>query len=355
MRAVFFSVILACWLAGSALGASLKFQGISAAYRSEVMADRVTVRYTDDAGTRAETYTVRVNPEGAALIEFGELRAYVTENVLVVTPENDRRRAFVTPVFGSVSQTLAEHLPGVPAWQAIALLDDADAAEKAWPLDRAASTPVVITGDKGRLRFASVDLGEGRGVRLSVEAVEPGDPSEWIDDLRGRRRVRDVASLTAPATIPHTDAVRIGDEAPSLLLLTLESAPWILEARDAGAVALVLCREQTPGAAAGYGAALDVAEDKDAPLGFTAAIGVCTPPFEGRSAAHLEELRRRWGESVLWSVSTETTIDRFAPGAKAVLVVIDAFDSVRAIVPLDGRGGDQGELAEEIRGALRGG
>ncbi len=338
----------------TALGADARFEAMSEAYRAEITAERVTVRYTDRSGTTAETITVRVKPEWGAVVEFGGLRAFVSRHVLVVIPENDRKRAFVAPVGGDISGALATHLPGVPAWQVAAALDGPESIARMWPLSAAVSPPLIIAGDDGRLRFASVDLGEGRGVRLSVEAVDAGDTEDWMIDLSGRRRVGNVAALTAKTPLAHTERVRVGDDAPTLLMLSLDMRPWVLSARDAGAAAIVLCRSQTAGVAAGYGAALDVAEDPEAPLGFTPVLGVCGEPFAGAAIDHLDELRRRWGDGAKWTVSQETTIDRFAPDAEAVLVLIDAFDSVRAIIPLDGRGGDQAELAGEIRAALRG-
>lgn len=333
--------------------ADLRYEAMGAAYAAETTAERVTVRYTDRAGTTTETVTVRVKPKWGAVIELGELRAFISQNILVVTPESDSARAFIAPVGGDLAGALQEHLPGAPALQAVAALQGADAIGKAWPLSAAVSPPLLVTGDDGRLRLASVDLGEGREVRLSVEAIDPGEAAEWVVDLSGRRRVSDVASLTSPTPLAHTARIRVGDDAPTLLMLGLDMRPWVLSAREGGAAAIVLCRSQTAGVAAGYGAALDVAEGAEAPLGFTPVLGVCGEPFEGRAVDHLAELERRWGPEVKWTVSQDTTIDRFDPKAEAVLVVIDAFDSVRAIVPLDGRGGDQAEIANEIRAALR--
>ena len=347
------ATILAATVVMATAASDSRFEAMTQAYRAETTAERVTLRYTDDSGTTAETITVRVKPNWGAVIEFGDLRAFVSQHVLVVTPEHDRQRAFVAPVGGEVSATLTEHLPGVPAWQVIAALEGPAAAARAWPLASAASEPLIITGDDGRLRFASVDLGGGRGVRLSVEPIEPGEANDWLPDLVGRRRVGDVTALTAPAPLAHRSKVRVGDDAPTLLLLSLDMRPWTLSARESGATAIVLSRAQTAGAAAGFGAALDVAEDTDAPLGFSPVLGVCGEPFAGSAVDHLEELQRRWGDEVKWTVSQETTIDRFAPESAAVLVVVDALDTVRAIIPLDGRGAEQAAIADEIRAALR--
>jgi len=347
------AMILATTVVMATAASDARFEAMSLAYRAETTAERVTLRYTDNSGTTAETITVRVKPDWGAVIEFGDLRAFVSEHVLLVTPEHDRQRAFVAPVGGEVGAALAEHLPGLPAWQVVAALEGPGAAARAWPLSSGVSDPLIITGDDGRLRFASVDLGEGRGVRLSVEAIEPGAAEDWLPDLVGRRRVGDVSALTAPAPLAHKSRVRVGDDAPTLLMLSLDMRPWILSTREAGATAIVLSRAQTAGSAAGFGAALDVAEDEDAPLGFTAVLGVCGEPFSGSAIDHLEELRRRWGDEVKWTVSQETTIDRFAPDSAAVLVVVDALDTVRAIIPLDGRGAEQAVIADEIRAALR--
>ena len=161
-----------------------------------------------------------------------------------------------------------------------------------------------------------------------------------------------MTALAGAAPLAQTARVRVGDDAPTLLMLSLDMRPWLLGARDSGAAAIVLSRAQTAGTAAGYGAALDVAEGEGAPLGFTPVLCVCGEPFTGSAIDHLAELRRRWGDEVKWTVSRETTIDRFAPESAAVLVVVDALDTVRAIIPLDGRGGEQAAIADEIRAAL---
>jgi hypothetical protein len=167
-----------------------------------------------------------------------------------------------------------------------------------------------------------------------------------------RERVESVRDLLKPRVGGEEDLVRPGDDAPPLLLLGIDMRPWILASRDAGAVALVLCRGETPGASAGFGAALDVSEDEGAPLGYSAVLGVCVEPFDRPLLDYVRELRNRWGRSVKWTVAPERTIDRFAPRADAVLVVIDALDTVRAVIELDDRGSDQSELADEIRAAL---
>ena len=286
------------------------------------------------------------------LIEFGDLRAFLTPHLLIVIHRNDRHRAFVTPVLGSPAQTLAEHLPGVPAIAAILALETASAVENSWPFSQAVAPPVLITSDDNRLTFASVNLGDQRSVSIKAEPIDPGNPAEWGLDLSGRHRVASAAELAQHTDVVSTERTAVGDDAPTLLLLAIDMTPWILSARDDGAVAIVLCRAQTPGAAAGFGAALDVSEDADAPHGYSPILAVCGEPFTGQFMDHLRELRRTWGRRVMWTVSQETTIDLFAPDQNAVLVVIDAFDTVRAIIPLDGRGAEETEIAQEIRAAL---
>lgn len=323
------------------------------AYQRSAAAERVTLRVSDTRGATSEVITVWTDPEHEeATVRFAGLRAFLSRDSLVVERADDRSRAFVAPVEGSPAGTFREHLPGVPAVQIALLFGQPD--EAPWPLGEAASDAKVFASPEGRLRFATVDLGQGRRATLTVDVaaeeaarLDAPDP----DELTTRRLVRSVEALVDPPGAEPA-LVRPGDDAPALLLLGIDLRPWILGSRDAGAVAMVLCRRQTPGAGAGFGAALDVAERDDAPLGYTAVLGVCGEPFDRPIIDHLRDLRDRWGAGVLWTVSPETTIDRFAPDADAVLVVIDALDTVRAVIELDGRGADQPDIEREIVAAL---
>lgn len=327
---------------------------LTGVYRAAPAADRMTVRAWDASGSTTETVTVRTDPGRLAVVEFAGLRAFVTPHVLVVERLGDQRRAFIAPAHNDPAGAFREYLPGVPALQVALAFNQSGVLP--WPFDVPAARTRLSAAADGRFRFASTELGTGRRVTISAESIDPGDPAEWLVELSGRRRVtsvRDLATPAAPSALDGT-TIRVGDDAPTLLLLAIDMQPWILGSRDAGAVAVVLCRAQTPGAAAGYGAALDVAERDDAPLGYTAILGVCGEPFNVPLMDHLRDLRFRWGSRVKWTVSPETTIDLFAPDHDAVLVLIDALDSVRAIIPLDGRGADQSALEAEIVAALAG-
>jgi len=351
MRIFTFAVVFALALGSAALGEeeASAWARAAAAYQAGPTGERLTVRLSDDTGSVEETLTVWSDPGRASVIELGGIRAALTRHVLVAVREGDSRRAFVAPVSGDAGETLAEHLRGAPAIPAALAMGGT--AGSVWPLS-VAEDPVVVLTKTGRLSLVSASLGDGRSVSIRFEALDPADAPAWGVSLEGRSRVSSLASLAEFDEPVDTGRVRVGDDAPMLLLLTLEVRPWTLRSRESGAVVLTLCRGRTPGASAGYGASLDVAEDDDAPLGFSAEIGVCGPPFGGDMLAYLRGVRDLWGGDVKWSVSPETTIDRFAPGAQAAVVVIDAFDTVRAVIPLDGRGNEQTAIAGEIREAL---
>jgi len=346
-------IMLALALAASAARAGATLESLAPSYQESPAAEVVAVRVSDALGAVTETVAVWTDPDrGTAALRLGPLVAHLTRKTLIVEREGDPSRAFVARALGSPARALAEHLPGVPAPQVALSFGEPDAP--VWPLAEPGASATLFATPEGRLRFATIDLGSGRRVTLTVDAASPDEapgPAPAPEELATRRLVSSVAVLAEPPP-PASRLVRAGDDAPEMLLLGIDMRPWILGSRDAGAVAVVLCRTQTPGAGAGYGAALDVAERDDAPLGFTPILGVCGEPFDRPLLDHLRDLRNKWGSSVMWTVSPETTIDRFAPEDEAVLVVIDALDSVRAVIPLDGRGADQPLLEREIIAAL---
>jgi len=353
MKTLMCAVVFALALAGAALGqgesGSSVWERAAAAYQAGPTGERLTVRLSDGAGSVEETLRVWSDPGRVSVIELGGIRAALTRHVVVAVREGDEGRAFVAAAGRDAGEALAQHLPGAPAIPAALAMGGSPGA--VWPLSVAEETVVVLTSE-GRLGLITADLGGGRSVSIRFEALDPADAPAWEVSLAGRARVGSLERLAVFDEPADTGRVRAGDDAPTLLLLTLEVRPWTLKSRESGAVALTLCRARTPGASAGFGAALDVSEDADAPVGYSAEIGVCGEPFGGEMLSYLREVRDLWGGNVKWTVSPETTIDRFAPGADAALVVIDAFDTVRAIIPLDGRGNEQTAIAREIREAL---
>lgn len=335
------------------LGFTATPPGMAEAYRAGPAADRMVVRVSDPAGATTEVIEVLTVPGRAALVRFGAFRALVSRDFVVVERVDDATRAFVVPVTDSPGRTFREALPLVPVPQVALALDPDPDASLPWPFTDPDAAVDVRVLRSGRLRTIAARLDRGRSVRIRSEPIEGLGPEAfegWTVDLDGRERVGSVHELATRS--PNAGPARAGMKAPPLLLLGTDMAPWTLRSRETGAVAVVLCRGASPGAAAGLGAAWDVAEDEAAPLGYTAVIGVCVEPFEQRLIDQMRALREQWGDNVRWTVSPETTIDRFAPDASAVLVVIDALDTVRAVIPLDGRGDEQDELAGEIRDAL---
>jgi hypothetical protein len=322
---------------------------IAPAYQTGCFTERVTLRLSDDLGATTQELIVRGDGGRVVVVEFAELRASMTRKRLAVERVGDPSRVYVAPVRTTPAATFAERLPGVPAIQVALAFGEPELA--CWPLNEPGGRFRVDESETGRLGLVVAEPEHGERVRLDIEALPATEAPEAVA-VANRTRVESVRDLLRPSDGRDGGLVRAGDDAPPLLLLGIDMRPWILASRDAGAVALVLCRRETPGASAGFGAALDVSEDDRAPLGYTAALGVCVEPFNQPLLDHLRELRNRWGRWVKWTVAPETTIDRFAPQADAVLIVIDALDTVRTVIELDDRGSDQSQLAREILAAL---
>lgn len=383
-----------------------------AAYRAAPTADEVTVVLRPDgpaaatSGARRERFIAKIDPGPAdtthprrAVIHLGPLTALLEHNAVTVTHEADPASALVHASPGPPSpEALAAALPPVP-WPQLALASDADPGfaaptpytrEVRWreaTLDPSTQPPtatvtgrsdtgpisMTINAETGRLMrlIAQVSSGPPTVLDITARPVDPGDPAAWAPPADGRQHVASLTELIARSDAP----VRIGDPSPEIILLGTDLDQWTLTGAIAATerprpAAVLLFR--LPGDETEAAAVL-----RDAMVGRDALRAAASGPDELASAAGavmdlsafsrggFETLRREWAalrepaklgvDELRWTSTAPQTIDRFAPGAQAALVVVGADRQVRAVIRLDGLSEDKAAaaaVADTVREAI---
>jgi hypothetical protein len=381
---------------------ALALQDLTDAYSAGPTADeisaRVTYRGLDRTEGLSQAYTVRIDPDPETrslrrvLLELAPLRAYFGDGRMVVVstsaPDKYYEAAFHPPLTNATVQQL---LPPVPAPQLVIAsgLRAQDAADltpytpavsfsSAIASTRVRPPVMLISGtsntgpvtlmvdvQSGRLSRFTADIGgpQPTSIELSCRAAEPGDPAQWSPDISGRQRVADLSELRPSPPLP----LKAGDRAPDLSFSHPEQRVWsLLETMGANPdrpVALVLWRwsreAQRADAAmkAAQGASRVISRlggefPRHAGPGFAAV----TLELADYTGVLLAELGRRWksgaadAPELYWSPSAARSIDRFAPEADAVLVVIAPDRRILSIIPLDGR--REEDLLLQVRSLL---
>lgn len=280
----------------------------------------------------------------------------------------------LTPYTPRVTWTSAEAVTGAGA-QIVTLTGSRDPfpGERTEPAGLAAS--MVIDARTSRVTRFSAVLPDAAELRLEITPTVPGNPATW--PIRFERRAT-VASLTDLRE-------RRGDAAAANVVpeLTLMDATWSnwnyrsVFRGPAGAtpthLALIFMRETTRDAFGAPSADVKAAEDELRRLSAELAAGAdskvrlahLTAPVmltmdensrrKVENAVKLRESTAPEGAprgNIIWAASPERTIERFAPGAAAVAVVIRADNSLAGIVLLDGRAKEGKSLRQDFRRAL---
>jgi hypothetical protein len=191
-------------------------------------------------------------------------------------------------------------------------------------------------------------------------------PSQWPREEPSQASLSELRSAPAPST----GRVRVGQPAPDLTLLTQDHSRWSLLATLAGAaeaaapkpapaVVLVLFRAS---AGAEHASGIDAAKGARSALEHLGGVG----PFVSAAGVVIElsdftperwqEAQSAWaggsGSPLLWASSGAQTIDRFAPGADAVALVVGPDRALRAAIELAPRAPDAPSVEEALRAAL---
>jgi hypothetical protein len=392
-----------------AIPVAMALSDLSDAYGAAPTADEVTARVRMPGLERTEVFTVRIEPDPESpvlrqvLLELGQLRAYFGEGRMLVTSTAAADKYYMNEYEGELSAATVERLlPPLPAPQLILAAGvragepvDLTPYTRGIVLDSAmanprARQPVMVIGGAGAggpvtliadvhsarlVRFAA-DIAAPAGalsLDLTCRPVEAGDSSLWRPLVEGRKRARELSELR-PAPLSLTE-LRAGEVVPDITLSSVDLVPWSLAATLAAEsprpVVLVMWRWSS-NLGQRESTMRDARAAADALRALTRASSV--PEFTTVSAVAMElsEYSRTWfeatasewagaaaqepaaafsGDQLLWTSAPSRTIKRLSPGSRAAAIVVDPQRRLQAVVPLDGRAGDEG-LRRDLRAAL---
>jgi hypothetical protein len=382
---------------------------------AKTTADEMSVRFrARGGGDRTDTIIVRIqnSPDGPQrmLLDMGALRIYAAAGKLTAINTAAPGRYVEKAYTGVLSPaSLADLIPPVPLPQ-LALAAGRGAFNSPTPYTPSVSwtsaqveslvhvRSLVLNGsnpnstvtvwanpDTGRLTrlTATVRKHDSEStVELAIHPVDPGDPASWAIKTEGRERAASLADLRSAAPRPAPE-IAIGQPVPDLSFSKPDLTKWSLHAALADAVKeaaagapsppVILVLFRSPPQA-------DKAEAiaRDAKAGLAALRTAATSTDLSRLAHPLtaaavvieladfnqdrwQEIARDWAagsnprvgaDDLLWASSGAQTIDRLAPGAQAVVIVVAPDRNLRAAIRLDGRAGDTGGLLQDLNAAL---
>lgn len=386
-----------------------------AAYRGGVIVESLRITLRSGAGPpRVDTLVLRMDAAGIApgdpprriAIEAGGLRLYADAGHVVATHAAEpgtywqNQGEQFAPAHGLLDllpplpvPQLALAFPGDNGWRtptpyttdaawASALLDPSRSPPSFDLRGRCAEGTVTATFDARTHRLLAfvADLSTGaQAARLEIRCRElpAEDPASWEPDLTGRVRVPTLAGLRPDH--PVAELAR-GTLVPDMVFQHADLSAWSLaeairsatEADPAGlpAAVLVLFRSSADpersasieaDARAGLDAARAVAAEPGdpsrAPCFIRAAVVV---PLSSFDRGWFDSLAARLARAdsgdhadrLLWSSSSANTIDRFSRRTDALIAVVWHDRALSAVIPLDGRAGEAGAVADELRRSL---
>lgn len=232
---------------------------------------------------------------------------------------------------------------------------------------------------------------------MNFRPVDPGDPATWAIPTEGLEQVATLAALRPPAPPPAAEILP-GQPVPDLSFSRPDLSRWSLHSALLDAAA----NQAAAGAAAPpavviffrFSAIPERAAEiiRDAKAGLAAlrqvTIGRALPgdnpaeigPLPAVTASAIvmelgeftpqrwEEARSAWGlisrerrprnpldipaDALMWAPSAAQTIERFAHGANAIVVVVAPDRTLKAVIRLDGRYADMVAVAKELRDLL---
>jgi hypothetical protein len=324
-------------------------------------------------------------------LELGQLRVWVADGNLLAAHERDAGAYFQSSIGPSItSESLSDVLPPVllPALDLAAASPDAPCS-RFWPYATnivwqtvepdpkqpgrrtirglSPEGPVVITTQGPRLRTLVIDLAQHKTIlTLRFSPVAPCDPAKSALDIAHRQRVPSMDDLR-----PRSGILRVGSRVPPMPITQAGGQAWdigLLAQPPHGAaregvkpaehVVLIFLRQPPSGAPADRRFNPDqlaailrrmradafkprIPEDADKDPGAAVAriglapVFVFAAPKPEEIMASLASEGQKWGPDVLWTTDPKSTIDLFAPGVDAVVVILDTDHVLRAVVPVD--------------------
>lgn len=358
------------------------------AYAREPWGERVRLVVRDERGAaRGSTYVVRyARSEGdeKLQVDLGRLRIFTDgTEVIAVTPSAGEvafRREFELGGRSDVVWAMRQVFPPVAMPQVVAagLSDDAIERAASEPLDlfsivgpvkfetaaaedrgrlvvlrgnaEAADVTLSIIAETGRLRDAVIAYprpeggGSGKKIEMTFSRVSPGDPVTWKPSIEGKRLVESPAMLT-----PRRTVFEPGENVERVPLMDLEGRAVSLGEkvkRELGSATFAFIFTRIPpeamsGDAKGAAAypdlwtAWELLDDmpRTAVLVSTLEDAALVEKIQTAIDAVPDKIRDT-GE-VLWASSPEGTIDRFAPEAETVIVLVGSSGVLLDVINAD--------------------
>lgn len=383
---------------------------IGSAYRVAPFAERVTIEVEGDQGfvtseqieVRAQVRTIGEPAPTRIVLELGRLEIDASAGQIVATRADNPNEAVVRPIDGLPTlEELELAFPPVPLPQldfalkkvpgrltpyannvrftdlAVGASEDDEFILTMTGESDEGPVTVVANASTGRLRLVEIkrwNTPDALTVRLTFEQLDPGNPLRWGTDASERELIDAVGELRQ-----RSDRIAIGEALPNLTFVRAEGGLWTLDqaglaqtvvggppaARDARSLALVLYRDAgddqtTPLLASATRAIGDVREQLEfgPSSGVLASTLVCVVPLNEFDADGLQADGQRWGApgsgvpTIVWTPSPGESIDRLAPDAQCVVVLIGSGRVVRAIVPVVGTDENAEFVRTELMGAL---
>jgi hypothetical protein len=381
---------------------------------AKTTADEMSVRFrARGGGDRTDTIIVRIqnSPDGPQrmLLDMGALRVYAASGRLIAINTSVPGKYVEKAYTGMLSPaSLAGLLPPVPLPQ-LALAAGRGAFNTPTPytptlswrgaqvetlvhvrslvLNGSSPTSTVTVSanpDTGRLTRLTATIRKRDSentVELAIHPIDPGDPASWAIKTDGRERAALLADLRSAAPRPPPE-IAPGQPVPDLSFSKPDLTKWSLHA------ALAAAAKDAPAGAAPPATLIlfrsppqaDKADAvaRDAKAGLAVLRTLSTSADPGKLARPLtaaavvielaefnqdrwQEIARDWAagasprlgaDDLFWASSAAQTIDRFAPGAQAILLVVAPDRTLRGVIRLDGRATDAGGITQDVSATL---
>lgn len=379
-------------LAQTPVPVEVAIAGLQDAYQSEPVADRVRITLEDSRGIDSvEEVTVRVDaslPSPILALDLGRLRISAAEGTLTAVYVGESTTYVSKPLADPLTYaSFAQAMHAVPAPQLRIALDGElelpHATNITWSeavLNEHSRPPTItmsgrgtqgeaaaiIDASTGRLRRFESPVAQGlMHITIECQAVEPGDPSSWIIDPGGRRRVQQLGELNRP---PRD--LGPGDAAPNVRAISLPSSSWTLHGavgtEPPRPVAMLAFRILPSGARADQ-IRRDVIAARDRVI--LALDDLAIEHFRLYGVGIVDQLdleliaarREEWiadldhplvDRALPWTQDEGRAISAFDLRADAVLVIVDADWRIAAVMTLDGLADMPDALADGVHKAV---
>lgn len=346
---------VACTSAAPSIDPDIAIESLAHAYAARPIDERIDIRVTINDASREESIYVQMLPDSNYALQLGDINLWTEKDRFLAVHRNNAATYFSAsrPEGRAQWGVLESILPPLltPQLSLVHGIEKGFSAPisytrgivwKSCETDETVNPPVVRM--KGEGEAVTVDLiadqnltrmlrmivrMESRRTRIDMtfhQEPQGLEPPKLGIDLADRTAVESITDL-APAS---------GDLRPGVVLpdLVLQTPANTTAAPITGPCVLALIRNNAENPTSW----LDAAQRHARARGYIAAVPIIVFTL-GEASTQFTEKLDAWTlalapDPVRYSLSPATTIDRFATGHAGVLVVIDAQNTIKAVVPL---------------------